>query len=646
MWIVIFLLLISIVSAEIIYQEDSLELNLKIDGSFDLVPEIPNPQLKEVSAGLLLYPNEDYRQEILDLNTDGTLQNGSLNFLWKDQQVEKKEFGYSTLIKTNNNRIKVKEKVPFPIPENKLVGYGNYLEATETIDADNPEVIAQASKLAEGEDDLFKVSFNLAEWVESNVKYDLNTLTATASQKASWVLENKEGVCDEMTSLFIAMARSLGIPARFVSGISYTTSDLFDYNWQPHGWAEVYFPDIGWVSFDIAFGEFGYVDVTHIKLRDGFDPQEAAVKYEWIANGVKLEKNPLDLKVDIKKEGTVIPEEILIEKEILSEEVGFGSYNLIKGIIKNTADYYTATTLQLSVPKEVEIEGRNRRTIMLHPKEVRETFWVVKVPENLNDNFIYKFPVFIYSEKNVSVLSSFQAQSGKTFYSKKDIEELTVQDEEKSYSRKVSFQCDTPKEIKLGEQRTITCEIKNSGNSNLKNLEFCLGYLCETINLPINQKKTSQIAIKGEEAGMQRVTVSAENDLVEKKVPLEYSVLDNPKATVEADYPGSVDFGDSFKISLNVQKKSFSNPNNVIVKLKGPGFDTTWNLDELDKNQDLALDLEGTRLSSNNQFTITTQWEDTEGKKYSEEKGIMIKGKANSLADRIKMLINAVLNFL
>lgn len=643
-WLAVFLLTVSFISAESIYQQDSLELEFNIDGSIEFIPTGSGAKLKEASAELLLFPLEDYRQEILDINSEGILQDGSLNFFWNDQIIEKKEFGYSSIIDTNNARIKVKTKVPFPISEEKIQGLEDYLQITETIDSDNPEIIAKASELAEGEDDLFKVAFNLAEWVERNVNYDLNTLTATASQKASWVLENREGVCDEMTSLFIAMARSLGIPARFVSGISYTTSELFDYNWQPHGWAEVYFPGIGWVSFDITFGEFGYIDVTHIKLRDGFDPQEPAVRYNWIANEVELEKTPLDLKVEIKEEGVVIPEEILIEKEILSEEVGFGSYNLIKGIIKNTADYYTATTLQLSVPEEVNVEGRNRRTIMLHPKEVRETFWIVKVPANLNDVFIYTFPVYIYSEKNISVLSSFQAESGKSYYSKKDIKDLTVQDEEKSYSRRVSFQCDYPEEMKLREEDTITCEIKNSGNSNLENLDFCLGYLCEIIDLPINQKKSLQIIVEGEEAGLQRVIVSAENDLVEKKIPLEYSVLDIPRILVEPGYPSSVPFGDSFEISLTIKKESFSNPEQVRITLEGPGFDTSWDLNTLEKDQNLLLELEGTRLSSTNKFTVTASWKDKEGKEHREEKGIVIKGEANSLSDRIKMVLNSILN--
>ena len=39
--------------------------------------------------------------------------------------------------------------------------------------------------------------FNIAEFVRSNIKYDLNTITAKAVQKSSWVYFNKKGVCDE-----------------------------------------------------------------------------------------------------------------------------------------------------------------------------------------------------------------------------------------------------------------------------------------------------------------------------------------------------------------------------------------------------------------------------------------------------------------
>ena len=77
-------------------------------------------------------------------------------------------------------------------------------------------------------------------------------------------------------------------------------------------------------------------------------------------------------------------------------KIGVGG-EVLKGIVKNTADYYVATALNLALPKEVEVIGRNRRNILLHPKEVRETFWIVKIPENMQSQYIYTFPAKIYS---------------------------------------------------------------------------------------------------------------------------------------------------------------------------------------------------------------------------------------------------------
>lgn len=633
-----------------LYSMDSLQLQLNVDGSFELIPTKSNAQLQEVSADLLLYPKEDLRQKSISFDSQGIVKEDMISFFWNDKKIEKKNFGYQALIRTQNKRLKVKEKASFPLKPEETAGLEQYLEPTKTIDSDNPAIVAKAAELAQGEEDLFKVVFNLASWVEENIEYDLNTVTATASQKGSWVLQNKQGVCDEMASLFVAMARSLGIPARFVSGISYTNSqevvDTVGSNWAGHGWAEVYFPDLGWVSFDVTFNQYGYIDVTHIKLRDGFDPTEPAVKYKWVADGVDLKKGKLDLNVKVEEEGTIVPEEVLLEQEILSHEVGFGSYNLIKGIVKNTADYYVATALNLAVPKEVEVIGRNRRNILLRPKEVRETFWIVKIPENLPSQYIYTFPAKIYSEKNISVEDSFTAQEGKNAYSKEEIEELTVQDEEKSYSRKISFDCQYQKEIKLGEENKIVCSIKNSGNANLNNIVFCVGEACETINLPINQKESAEITVKGEEIGWQKVTVSAENELVEKKISLEYAVLDQPKVKIEPNYPRSVQFGEPFEIGIAVGKESFSQPQEVVILVSGPRFGNEWKIENLVNEENLLLKMDGRVLSYSNEFVVTASWKDREGKTYSEEEEIIVVGVADSWREHLKMVSNWIINIL
>ncbi len=650
LWILVSLLFCMpfVLAQDNLYSLDSLQLKLNVDGSFELVPTKSSADIKEVTANLFLNPQESQRQHIISWDSNGIIKEDLISFFWNDKKIEEKEFGYTALIETQNKLLAVKDKISFPLQPEEVKGLEQYLEPTETIDSDHPTVIAKAAELAEGEDDLFKVVFNLASWVEENIKYDLNTVTSTSSQKGSWVLQNKQGVCDEMTSLFVAMARSLGIPARFVSGISYTTNEevvaSVGSNWAGHGWAEIYFPNIGWVSFDVTFNQYGYIDVTHIKLREGFDPTEAAVKYEWISDGVNLQKGKLKLNVSVVEEGEIVSEEVQLEQEILAHEIGFGSYNLVKGIVKNTADYYTATALNLVAPKEVEVIGRNRRNILLHPKEVRETFWIIKIPKDLQQNYIYNFPIRVYSEKNISSEDNFTAQAGKNTYSEAEIEELTVQDEEKSYSRKITFDCQYKKEIMLNEEALITCSIKNSGNANLNGLTICLEQVCEKVDLSINQQKSAQITVKGEKAGWQKVTVSAENELVEKKTSLEYAVVDSPELKISTKYPEIVTFGQPVAIEVILNKESFQEPKDLKVTISGAGIKKIWDLNSLIQEEKINYVVDGKSLSWNTDFIITAAWADQQGKAYSNEEKITIKSKADSFIDKMKMLSNVLIN--
>lgn len=49
--------------------------------------------------------------------------------------------------------------------------------------------------------------------------------------------------------MFIAAARAIGVPARYVSG--YLLLDTLEHN-AGHGWAEVHLPGIGWIAFDAS----------------------------------------------------------------------------------------------------------------------------------------------------------------------------------------------------------------------------------------------------------------------------------------------------------------------------------------------------------------------------------------------------------
>ena len=61
----------------------------------------------------------------------------------------------------------------------------------------------------------------------------------------------KRGVCQDYAHIFIACARSGGVPARFVAG-HFLRSDGMVNQQAGHAWAEAFVPDLGWVGFDPA----------------------------------------------------------------------------------------------------------------------------------------------------------------------------------------------------------------------------------------------------------------------------------------------------------------------------------------------------------------------------------------------------------
>jgi transglutaminase-like putative cysteine protease len=73
------------------------------------------------------------------------------------------------------------------------------------------------------------------------------------STTAAEALRLGHGVCQDFSHIFIAAARHLGVPARYVSGYLYR-EDSLDGQAAGHGWAEVFVAELGWVGFDAANG--------------------------------------------------------------------------------------------------------------------------------------------------------------------------------------------------------------------------------------------------------------------------------------------------------------------------------------------------------------------------------------------------------
>ncbi len=76
------------------------------------------------------------------------------------------------------------------------------------------------------------------------------THVATTAAEA---FELRRGVCQDLAHIFIAAARRLGVPARYVGGHFYRSDGVIEQE-AGHAWAEVYIEDLGWVGFDPTNG--------------------------------------------------------------------------------------------------------------------------------------------------------------------------------------------------------------------------------------------------------------------------------------------------------------------------------------------------------------------------------------------------------
>ncbi|RJG13445.1 transglutaminase family protein [Pseudomonas cavernicola] len=93
--------------------------------------------------------------------------------------------------------------------------------------------------------------------------------TTAVETSAAEAFAGRQGVCQDHAHAFLACTRSLGIPARYVSGYLYTDSSD---HLASHAWAEAWL-DGGWYSFDVT--NCLAKPERHLKLAIGLDYLDA-----------------------------------------------------------------------------------------------------------------------------------------------------------------------------------------------------------------------------------------------------------------------------------------------------------------------------------------------------------------------------------
>jgi len=139
----------------------------------------------------------------------------------------------------------------------------HWTRSTTFAPADHPDVVRKAGEILADDLDARSASRQLNRWVFSN----LQKVPVAGVPSALEILDSLRGDCNEHTTLYTALARSVGIPTRVAAGIVYSESIYADGAFYYHAWPEVWLGD-GWIPIDPTFGQYP-ADATHLKLVEG-----------------------------------------------------------------------------------------------------------------------------------------------------------------------------------------------------------------------------------------------------------------------------------------------------------------------------------------------------------------------------------------
>ncbi|TKT79312.1 transglutaminase family protein [Aquamicrobium sp. LC103] len=105
--------------------------------------------------------------------------------------------------------------------------------------------------------------------IRARVDYVIGVTDAGTSAEEALALGR--GVCQDHAHIFLAAARALGFPARYVSG--YLMLDDATDQVATHAWAEAHIDGLGWVGFDVSNGISP--DERYVRIATGRDYRDA-----------------------------------------------------------------------------------------------------------------------------------------------------------------------------------------------------------------------------------------------------------------------------------------------------------------------------------------------------------------------------------
>jgi len=143
------------------------------------------------------------------------------------------------------------------------------------------EAITCAFPRQDKERPLLDALIELLAWVSTVLEYRSGTTEVHGALAAA--VRQGSGVCQDFAHLFITVARSWGIPARYVMGYLDPGISTAGEMLATHAWAEALVPGAGWIGFDATHNLLANDHYVAVAVgRDSYDaaPQRGSFKGE------------------------------------------------------------------------------------------------------------------------------------------------------------------------------------------------------------------------------------------------------------------------------------------------------------------------------------------------------------------------------
>lgn len=149
---------------------------------------------------------------------------------------------------------------PYRLPS-RDTALARWLQPEPLVQSRDPRIASQARIILNGgrERNPSRAAERLARWVHGHVRRVPGGRASVPS--AQRVLASGRGDCNDAATLYVALARSAGLPARTVAGLIHLQGRFYY-----HAWAEVYLGD--WVAVDPFYDQYP-ADAAHVRFAVG-----------------------------------------------------------------------------------------------------------------------------------------------------------------------------------------------------------------------------------------------------------------------------------------------------------------------------------------------------------------------------------------